>query len=106
VRYRLRYADLVAWLAERGLMTARSTVYRWVQRYLPLFAAAARRYRQPVGGRWRVDETYCRLRGRWAYCYRAIDRDGQVVDVLVSARRNPTAARPFCERDAGIRRCS
>ena len=98
VRYRLSYADLVEWLAERGLLMARSTVHRWVQRFLPLFAAAARQYRQPVGGRWRVDETYCRLRGRWAYCYRAIDQAGQVVDVLVSERRNATAARGFFER--------
>ena len=51
------------------------------RRYLPLLGEAARRYRHPVGGCWRVDETYCRLKGRWAYCYRAIDQDGQVVDV-------------------------
>ncbi len=46
VRYRLRYADVVEWLAERGLVVDRSTVYRWVQRFLPLFGAAARAYRQ------------------------------------------------------------
>jgi len=97
VRYRLSYADVVEWLAERGLTVDRSTVYRWVQRFLPLFAEAARQYRCPVGGRWRVDETYCRLRGRWAYCYRAIDQNGQVVDVLVSERRNAAAARAFFE---------
>ena len=62
----------------------RSTVYRWVRRFLPLLGEAARRFRRPVGGRWRVDETYCRLKGRWVYCYRAIDEDGQVVDVYVS----------------------
>ena len=97
VRYRLSYADVVEWLAERGLVVDRSTVYRWVQCFLPLFAEAARRYRHSVGGNWRVDETYCRLRGRWAYCYRAIDQDGQVVDVLVSQRRNAAAARAFFE---------
>jgi transposase-like protein len=98
MRYRLSYADVVEWLAERGLVVDRSTVYRWVQRFLPLFAEAARRYRQPVGRRWRVDETYCRLHGRWAYCYRAIDQDGQIVDVLFSERRNATAAQVFFER--------
>ena len=45
-----------------------------------------------------MDETYCRLKGRWAYCYRAIDQDGQVVDVYVSERRNAAAARAFFER--------
>ena len=79
-------------------MVDRSTVYRWVQRFLPLFAAAARAHRVPVGGKWRVDETYCRLNGRWAYCYRAIDQEGQVVDAYFSERRNAAAALTFFER--------
>src|ERR671912_1270776 len=98
VRYRLSYADVAEWLAERGLSLDRSTIYRWVRRFLPLLGEAARRYRHPVGGRWRVDETYCRLNGRWAYCYRAIDQDGQVVDVYFSERRNAAAAEAFFER--------
>ncbi len=56
------------------------SVYRWVQRFLPLFGEAAQQYRTSVGSRWRVDETYIRLHGRWTYVYRAIDQDGQVVD--------------------------
>jgi transposase, IS6 family len=98
VRYRLSYADVAELLAERGVMVSRSTVYRWVQRFLPLFAEAARAYCQPVGGKWRVDETYCRLDGRWAYCYRAIDEDGQVVEAYCSKRRNASAAQAFFER--------
>jgi transposase-like protein len=98
VRYRLSYADVAEWLAERGLTVDRSTVYRWVRRFLPLLREAARHYRRPVGGRWRVDETYCRLNGRWAYCYRAIDQDGQVVDVYLSERRNAAAAQAFFVR--------
>src|SRR5262245_47534284 len=61
VRYRLSNADVAEWLAERGLGVDRTTVSRWVRRFLPLLAEAARRYRHSVGGRWRVDETYCRL---------------------------------------------
>jgi IS6 family transposase len=98
VRYRLSYADVAEWLAERGVAVDRSTVYRWVQRFLPRFVVAARVHRTPVGARWRVDETYCRLHGRWAYLYRAIDQDGQIVDVYCSARRNAAAARAFFER--------
>jgi transposase, IS6 family len=79
-------------------MADRSTVWRWVQRFLPLFADAARAHRVPVGGEWRVDETYCRLNDRWAYCYRAIDQEGQVVDVYFSIRRNAAAAQTFFER--------
>jgi len=97
-RYRLSYADVVEWLAERGVTVDRSTVYRWVQRFLPLFQETARAHRHAVGDRWRVDETYCRLQGKWAYLYRAIDQDGQVVDVYFSARRNAAAARAFFER--------
>ena len=98
VRYRLSYADLAEWLAERGLRVDRITISRWVRRFLPLLGEAARRYRYAVGRRWRVDETYCRLQGRWAYCYRAIDQDGQIVDVYFSERRNAAAARAFFER--------
>jgi transposase-like protein len=80
VRYRLSYADVVEWFAERGFVVDRSTIYRWVQRFLPRFGDAARTHRQPVGDPWRVDETYIRLNGRWTYVYRAIDQHGQVVD--------------------------
>jgi len=76
VRFRLSYAEVAEWLAERGFSVDRSAIYRWVQRFLPLFGEAARRRRRPVGRRWRVDETYCAFRGRHAYIYRAIDEDG------------------------------
>src|ERR671912_1600939 len=87
-------------------MVDRSTVYRWVQRFLPLFAQAARSYRRPIGRKWHVDETYCRLSGRWAYCYRAIDQHGQIVDVYFSERRNAAAAQEFSARaiaETGVR---
>src|SRR3712207_6411463 len=106
VRYRLSYADVVEWFAERGLVVDRSTVYRWVQRFLPLFGEAARAHRRPVGTRWRVDETYCRLNGKWTYIYRAIDEDGQVVDAYFSQRRNAQAAQTFFQRaidETGVR---
>jgi transposase-like protein len=105
VRYRLSYADVVEWLAERGLVVERSTIYRWVQRFLPLFSDAARPYRQTVGSKWRVDETYLRLQGKWTYVYRAIDEHGQVVDAYFSLRRNSKAAQTFFEaaiRETGV----
>ena len=75
-----------------------TAIYRWVQRFLPRFGAAARRHRRRVGRKWRVDETYCDFRGRQAYIYRAIDEDGQVVDAFFSERRNGAAAQAFFER--------
>jgi transposase-like protein len=93
VRYRLSYAEVSEWLAERGVLVDLSTIYRWVQRFLPLFGEVARKYRAPVGPDWRADETYARIRGRWHYIYRAIDGHGQIVDAYVSPTRDTVAAR-------------
>ena len=71
------------------------TVYRWVQRFTPLFADAARPCRHTVGDRWFVDETYVKVAGRWRYVYRAIDQHGQIIDVYVSPRRDTRVARRF-----------
>ena len=98
VRYRLSYAEVSEWLAERGVLVDQSTIYRWVQRFLPLFGEVARKYRQLVGPDWRVDETCARIRGRWHYIYRAIDAHGQMVDAYVSPTRDTVAARRFFER--------
>src|SRR5262252_6274440 len=57
VRYRLSYAEVSEWLAERGVLVDQSTIYRWVQRFLPLFGEAARKHRDPIGPDWRVDES-------------------------------------------------
>jgi transposase-like protein len=73
------------------------TVYRWVQRFTPLLAEAARPCRHAVGNRWQVDETYVKVAGRWRYGYRAIDQFGQVIEIFVSAQRDGRAARRFFE---------
>jgi IS6 family transposase len=73
-------------------------VYRWVQRFTPLFAAAARPARHATGDRWFVDETYGKVAGRWRYLYRAVDQFGQVIDVLLAEQRDTAAARRFFTR--------
>jgi transposase, IS6 family len=70
-------------------------VFRWVQRFAPLLADAARFTRHAPGDRWYVDETYVKVNGVWRYVYRAVDQLGQVIDVLVSPRRDAGAARRF-----------
>jgi transposase-like protein len=75
-RYQLSYAEVSEWLAERGVLVDQSTIYRWAQRFLPLFGEVARKYRHSIGPNWRVDETYARIRGRWHYIDRAIDGYG------------------------------
>ena len=68
---------------------------RWVQRFTPEFIQAARLARHAPGDRWFADETYVKVAGRWTYLYRAIDQHGQVIDVLLSERRDLAAARRF-----------
>jgi hypothetical protein len=70
------------------------TVYRWVQRFAPLLIDAARPCRHAPGDRWYVNETYVKVAGRWINLYRAIDPDGQVIDVLARAKRRINAACP------------
>jgi transposase-like protein len=85
-------------LAERGVEVDHVTIYRWVQRFAPLLAEAARPCRHAVGDRWQLDETYVKVAGQWRYVYRAIDQFGQVIDVFVSPRRDAASARRFFER--------
>src|SRR5512132_2453173 len=98
LRFGLSYRDVEELLAERGVDVDHVTVYRWVQRFMPLLAEAARPCRHRVGDRWQVDETYVKVTGRWRYVYRAIDQSGQVIDVFVAMRRDTAAARRFFER--------
>ncbi len=98
LRYGLSYRDVEELLAERGIEIDHVTVYRWVQRFTPLFADAARPCRHAAGDRWFVDETYLRVAGRWRYLYRAVDQFGQVIDVLLTERRDTAAARRFFTR--------
>jgi len=98
LRFGLSYRDVEELLAERGIEVDHVTVYRWVQRFAPEFAEAARARQHVIGDRWRVDETYVKVGGTWRYLFRAIDQFGQVIDVFLSPRRNADAARRFFER--------
>jgi transposase-like protein len=98
LRYGLSYRDAEELLAERGIEVDHVTVYRWVQRFTPLLADAARFTRHAPGDRWFVDETYVKVNGVWRYVYRAVDQHGQVIDVLLTARRDAAAASRFFTR--------
>jgi transposase-like protein len=98
LRYGLSYRDVEELLAERGIAVDHVSVYRWVQRFTPLLINAARPCRHAPGDHWFVDETYVKVAGRWVYLYRAIDQYGQVIDVLVSEKRDLAATRRFLTR--------
>ena len=75
ITYKLSYRDLRAMMAERGINVAHTTILRWVQRYVPAFEKHWQRDAQPVGRSWRVDETYSKIKGKWGYLYRSVDKE-------------------------------
>jgi len=101
LRFGLSSRDVEELLAERGVEVDHVTIYRWVLRFTPLLADAARPCRHALGDRWQVDETYVKVAGQWRYVYRAIDQFGQIIDVFVSRRRDTNAAHRFFERAIG-----
>lgn len=95
ITYKLSYRDLAEMTAERGIDLSHTTILRWFQHYVPEFEERWRCYARAVGTSWRVDETYIRVRGRWTYLYRAVDRQGLTVDFLLSEHPDIAAAKRF-----------
>ena len=95
VRYGVSYRDLEKIMAERGVEIDHATLNRWVVRFSPLIAANAQARKRKTAPSWRMDETYIKVRGRWTYLYRAVDRNGRTLDFMLSERRNTAAARRF-----------
>ena len=91
----MSYRDIEELPLERSLEVDHSTVNRWVLAYAPLIERRLRPFRKPHCGSVRMDETYVRIRGEWRYLYRAIDKHGEAVDVLLTARRDLDAAKRF-----------
>ena len=101
LRYPVSYRDLEEIMEERGVDVDHATLNRWVVNYSPLIAAKAQAKKRPTAISWRMDETYIKVRGKWMYHYRAVDRDGQTLDFMLSERRDKAAARRFFRRAIG-----
>lgn len=85
-------------MGERGVFVDHSTLHRWPIKMFPVWAAALRRRKGPVGLSWRMDETCVLVGGGWKYLCRAVDKRGYTIDFLLRAKRDHAAARAFFER--------
>ena len=95
VRYAVSYRDLEEIMEERGVDVDHATLNRWVVKYSPMIASQAQRQKSKTGSSWRMDETYIKVKGRWTYYYRAVDRHGKTLDFMLSEQRDAKAARRF-----------
>jgi transposase-like protein len=97
-RYQLSYRDVEEMMKERGLDVDHSTVFRWVQRYAPEINKRIRQHLKMSGTSYRVDETYIKVGKTCKYLYRAVDKEGNTIEFMLSAKRDVTAAKRFFKK--------
>jgi putative transposase len=99
LRYKLSLRDVAEMFLQRGVVFTHEAVRDWEARFAPLLADQLRAKRRgQAGTSWYVDETYVKVHGIWCYLYRAIDRDGNLVDCMLSEKRNMEAAKRFFQQ--------
>lgn len=94
-RFCLSFRDVEEMMGERGVTVDHSTLNRWVIKYDPEVEKQFRRRQHLVGRSWRMDETYVKIKGKWAYLYRAVDKEGRTIDFLLTPHRDREAAEAF-----------
>jgi putative transposase len=98
VAYPLSYHHVEELMEERGVPVDHATIQRWVVQYSPLLEAAFHRRKRPVWVSWRMDETSIKVKGEWRYLYRAVDKQGQTIDFLLTEHRDKAAALRFLKQ--------
>ncbi len=100
--YPLSYREIEELALERGLKVDHSTINRWVIKYSPhLEERFRKRHKRRADRSWRMDETYIKVKGQWGYLYRAVDKEGNTIDFMLSEKRDEPAARAFFEKAIG-----
>jgi putative transposase len=94
-RFRLSYRDVEELMLARGVVVSHETVRQWCGKFGPKYAASLRRRKAQAGDKWHLDEVFIKVNGERQYLWRAVDQDGNVLDILVQSRRNTKAARRF-----------
>ncbi len=98
LRYPLSFRQLEEIMVERNLRVDHVTIWRWVQRYAPELNRRCRPELRNTNRSCRVDESYCKVAGKWTYLYRAVDSTGATLDFLLSAKRDALAAKRFLQK--------
>ncbi len=94
-RFSLSFRDVEDLLAERGIVVSYETIRQWCERFGPGYAARLKRRQGRLGDTWHLDEVFVTIRGQRQYLWRAVDQDGDLIDILVQPRRNRRAAEKF-----------
>ena len=94
-RFYLSYRDVEELLAERGVIVTHETIRQWCQKFRQTYANQLRRRRARPGDKWHLDEVFLKINGKIHYLWRAVDQEGNVLDILVQSRRNKAAAKKF-----------
>jgi len=97
-KYSLSYRDLEEMMRERGLEVDHSTVWRWVQAYAPEINKRIRPHLKLAGASYRIDETYVKVGKGWKYLYRAVDKEGNTIELLLTAKRDIPAVKRFFKK--------
>jgi len=98
LRYSLSYRDIEELMAERGVEVDHATIQRWVVKYTPLLETELRKRKKMVGVSWFMDETYIKVKGKWHYLYRAVDKENKTIDFMLTKKRDKRAAKRFFDK--------
>src|ERR671933_1359867 len=98
VAYPLSTRHVAELMEERGVDVDHSTINRWVIKYSPMLEEVFHRRKRPVWVSWRMDETYIKVKGEWRYLYRAVDKQGQTIDFLLTEQRDQEATLRFLKK--------